>query len=236
MDNDKTLNINLETQGRGEKPDFSSDASSSRARNRTVMLTPEITGQVRARLAQEVPDPGHASGGVAPLPQGGGFEHPRGGGFAAPIQSRASGAFEAAHDGGVRGAGALPGQARVKEGIVWAKPSRVIGFLVSFDSNEYGDVYELRVGRVMVTSGAQGDANTLLLNDPSVSPMHAIMRVSERGEVQVLDQLSENGTHVKRAAGHDEHLSGDKGDLHHGDVVSFGNRSFVVCIVPRAEE
>ena len=50
MDNNK--HIGLET-AREQADGAEENENAPRARNRTVMLTPDITGQVRARLAQE---------------------------------------------------------------------------------------------------------------------------------------------------------------------------------------
>ena len=119
------------------------------------------------------------------------------------------------------------------ERVVWGKQSPIVGFLVSYDSNPNGSVFELRSGRMIVTSEAPGTGNFLVIQDESVSPMHAIMRISAGGEVQVLDQLSEFGTRIKRfGADDEEELSGDKSTVEHGDTLKFGNRSFHVCIVP----
>ena len=238
MDDDKTVNLSLEAAARGEKGEYSE--SSSRARNRTVMLTPEITGQVRARLAQ---DPSQEPLG-APAPNligaptqhlSGGFESVRGSPHAPALQGRGHSPEPVEHSR------AHPPQPqpvhRDREGIVWVKESPVVGFLVCYDVNENGQVYELRVGRVMVTNQSQGETNTLVIKSDAVSPMHAIIRVGAGGDIQVLDQLSEAGTTIRRfGSGEEEHLAGDKGNLEHGDVVKFGDRSFYVCIVPRPVE
>lgn len=227
MDNEKNLNFENAPQKESE---FSNE-SSSRARNRTVMLTPEITGQVRARIAQEL-EQGYTTPGAKP-----------------------SAAFEAAGSplpqstyapaGGQRGAqdssdfkpvAPAAGQAAAKQGIAWQKETRIVGFLISFDANPNGDVYELRSGRVMITSQAAPGSNCLVIKDDSVSPMHAIMRVSSSGEIQVLDQLSEFGTKIQRfGSTEEEQLSGDKGAVEHGDIIKFGNRKFHVCVIAVGE-
>jgi hypothetical protein len=120
---------------------------------------------------------------------------------------------------------------------VWVKEGRLIGFLVSYDKNPNGEYYELRSGRLIVTSEASSSGNFLLLLDDTVSPMHAILRVSERGAIQVLDQLSENGTCIRRyGTKQEEQLSGEKGALENGDIVKFGSRKFNVCLVAVEEE
>lgn len=236
MDNDK----NLDYEGAGTSKEDSSMDSAPRARNRTVMLTPEITGQVRARLAQELeqggpPKPEQASGGF-----GGSADRREAsafGGTPAGFTPPGSG-FGGVPDGGrarmTEDVAAAPRakSAQSGEGVFWTKPTKIVGFLVSYDKNPNGDVFELRTGRFIVTSEVAGTGNHIVIVDPSVSPMHAIVRVSDNGEVQVLDQLSEFGTTIKSyGSSKQEQLSGDKGSLEHGDIVHFGKRTFNVCIL-----
>lgn len=204
----------------------------SRARNRTVMLTPDVTSQVRNRLAQEIVD--DPSG--AP-PSRGGFETPVRGQFGGAGSRAASDAGRPtpvlAHS--VQAPTPTPA-VQTAEGVYWAKESPIIGFLVAYDRNENGEVFELRSGRLMVTTSARGDESAMVLQDDTVSPMHAVLRIDSEGGVQVLDQLSEHGTSVTRRDGTTVSLSGDKGEIRHGDVVSFGARAFHVCIIPRSNE
>ena len=227
---DSTKQGGFNDSGSDKEEEFALE-SGARARNRTVMLTPEITSQVRSRLAKEMdpaPPPAHgfrgaeAAGGSTYSPAGGHAHHeaPPPPAYTPAPPSRAA----------VSAHGARPL-------AVWGKLSPVVGFLVSYDKNPNGDVYELRSGRLIVTSEAAAAGNYMLVEDPTVSPMHAIMRISARGEIQVLDQLSEHGTKIRRFGSKDEQeLSGDKSSLEHGDVIKFGERAFHVCLVTRGDE
>jgi hypothetical protein len=125
-----------------------------------------------------------------------------------------------------------PAPTKRDKGIVWAKETPVVGFMVSYDATPNGDIFVLRSGRLMVTSDPNQGENCLVVEDPSVSPMHAILRITAAGEIQILDQLSEFGTHIRRFGSmEEEQLSGDKSSLDHGDIVKFGNRTFHICIV-----
>jgi hypothetical protein len=227
MDNDKSFGFQNLPSGSGSE---GGDAPAPRARNRTVMLTPEITGQVRARLAHDNAEgtsqpvePAHLGSGYAAQEQSSGFT-------AVGRSTRAN--TEAPMGRPAALAAPLPEPVVSAGGAVWVKKTPVVGFLVSFDSNPNGDVYELRSGRVIVTSEATGSGNFFVIHDETVSPMHAILRVSASGEVQVLDQLSEAGTRIKRIGNEQEiELLGEKGSLEHGDVVRFGKRNFHVCII-----
>ncbi len=203
----------------------------SRARNRTVMLTPDVTSQVRTRLAQELSDDASAT-----APSRGGFETPVRGQFGAAGSRSGADAGRPTPVLAHTNAPAAAPAAETAEGVYWAKESPIVGFLVAYDRNENGEVFELRSGRIMVTTSSRGEENAMVLTDDTVSPMHAILRIDSEGAVQVLDQLSEHGTSVTRRDGTTVSLSGDKGEIHHGDVVSFGARAFHVCIIPRSSE
>jgi hypothetical protein len=228
--------------------DFAPDTA-PRARNRTVMLTPDITGQVRARLQQEMEEPQvemteqisvqiqQDQSDFAPVGRGRPISaepapvadyrigRPLGG----PVHSPAAGT--PVREQTIREPAIKESAAR--EGITWLKRTKVVGFLVSYDGDPNGDVYELRVGRLLVSSEASYSNNCLVVKDDSVSLAHAILRVSQGGEIQVLDQLSDSGTKIKRFGSDvEQELSGEKSTLEHGDVVIFGKRKFHVCVIP----
>ena len=77
-----------------------------------------------------------------------------------------------------------------------------------------------------------GEEPQLLIEDPSVSALHAILRVTAESKIQVLDQLSEHGTGVTKAGQAEQDLSGTMVELDHGDKIRFGQRSFVLCVIP----
>lgn len=235
MDNDK--NVDFDEAVEESEEGFLGD-STSRARNRTVMLTPEITGEVRARLQKDMqqgpgaaPEPAGSPGGGNYAPSGGdsGFGPPP-----APMQSQPAAPAATFASPPPMNAGAAVNSS---EGVVWSKKGPIVGFLVSYDNDPNGTVFELRGGRLIVTSEAAGAGNYLVISDDTVSPMHAIMRISEDGEIQVLDQLSEYGTRIHLHNSTEiQELSGDKSTIGHGDVLVFGERTFCVCLVVRPDE
>jgi pSer/pThr/pTyr-binding forkhead associated (FHA) protein len=115
--------------------------------------------------------------------------------------------------------------------------SRIVGFFISFDKLENGEVFEIRVGRWLLTSRTTDHGDNILIDDESVSPLHAIVRATSEGKLQVLDQLSEFGTGVTRVgSSNEDEVAGAMVNLSHGDKVRFGKRHFVVCIVPKVEK
>lgn len=228
MDKDKETDFD-DTFG-AEEDDFGSDTA-SRARNRTVMLTPEITGEVRARLAKDM---GSKSIGDFLSPAGTpppivAPEVPHAPSKpAAPVQAPITSSFQPASRP------VAPQRSPEEVYSLWDAPSPVIGFLVCYEPDVNGVFVELRTGRLIVTSEPPSSGNSLIIQDESVSPMHAIMRISASGEIQVLDQLSEFGTKILHAGSkNEEELSGEKSSLSHGDIIAFGEKRFHVCLVSR---
>ncbi len=270
----------------------------SRARNRTVLLTPDAIGQVRASAAAEeaggVQDPMNellppvswdyqqpgsaAVAPEAPAPEsyssvGKGVEEVRReadsnatgrrttGKFSSPVGPAAPRAPQPAPQMGQTmvmtspapgtGFGVRPGKGSTATNLRQAAPepipapapvmrapaapkSKIIGFLISFDANKNGEVFEIRAGRWLVTSRPTDHGDFILIDDETISPLHAIIRATGEGKMQVLDQLSEFGTGVTRVdSATEEEVAGTMANVSHGDTVRFGKRNFVVCVVPK---
>jgi hypothetical protein len=118
------------------------------------------------------------------------------------------------------------------EDIIWQKATPLVGFLISLNEDTYGKYYELHAGRLVITSEPVAGGSYLLLKNETVSPMHAVLRIGMNGSLQILDQLSENGTKILRYDnGQELELSGDKAALNHGDVIQLGDCVFSVCLI-----
>lgn len=272
----------------------------SRARNRTVMLTPEMTGQVRALLYQD-PEEEQADSVNDSLQQGD-WSRPEGSGTTSLQERAKEGAdfgkdFSAARQDSPRperrggstgkidvdavnevistplsrpsdtfrrpGPVSNPGNAPRSPGLgvatggigvgrkspsesrqrpsstnlqaaVQAPTSRVIGFLVSYDKEKNGEVHQICAGRWLITSRPTDHGEYILIRDETVSPLHAIVRATQDGKVQILDQLSEFGTGVQRVGTDaEQEVAGAMVAVDHGDIVRLGKRRFVVCLVPK---
>lgn len=112
------------------------------------------------------------------------------------------------------------------------RKGKVVAFLISYDKDKNGEVYELSAGRWFITSKPTDHGESILVDDESVSPSHAIIRATEAGKVHVLDQLSEYGTYIVPAGAAQEEDANGQVALDHGCMVRFGNRRFMVCLVP----
>lgn len=228
--------------------------AASRARNKTVMLTPEMAGQMRAQIqsaAEEDSDPvsdllppiswdDSAPRSVADVARNNdaGLQH-RAQLNRAPehnvtapkhIQASTAGEVVVAEVRPKVGVDMKAGTVRV----VSSKSSKIIGFLVSYKDNENGEVIEVRQGRWLLTSKFSDQSDQqIVIDDETISPLHAIIRATADGKVDVLDQLTEYGTGLTRASGGAEiDLAGAKEKIEHGDTIRFGKREFVVCLVP----
>lgn len=114
--------------------------------------------------------------------------------------------------------------------------SKLVGFLMTFDNDSNGEVFEVRAGRWLVTSRPTEHGDFILIDDETVSPLHAILRATKDGKIQVLDQLSEYGTGVLRIGSDDEiEVAGGLENVGHGDTIRFGERYFTVCIAPEPQ-
>ena len=236
----------------------------TRARNRTVMLTPDITGQVRAKLSQggtQVATPysnrdGDVAATISPhqVAPGRGFysqmvqqpvEEERKVIIppAAPQLMQTSPVVTEEQRPGIIKAPAIHprtttqrDESDLRDLGIWVNRGPLIGFLVSYSRIKEGEVCSLRSGRMIVTSTPQTSGNYLLIDDESVSSLHAIIRITPSGEIQVLDQLSESGTFIRRFATEEEiELSGEKSFLEHGDLIRFGEIVFHVSMIMRSD-
>lgn len=111
--------------------------------------------------------------------------------------------------------------------------TQVLGFLVSYDRNPNGEIYPLRKGRWIISSRWHDQSSDcILVEDSSISFAHAIIRVDSSESVQVMDQLSSNGSGIVRLGGnYEEPLREAVSNLRQGDVIRFGERRFHLCLV-----
>lgn len=261
--------------------------AASRARNRTVMLTPDVAGNIRARLMEsDNASLSKDSGFMSPLNRGGSGaenlrdstrminrddlaafkegaankkeeERPTSKFSARELQKELAAqvsqeeefverrdfqvertepqVFEASRQQQVERSreSREEEQLPVVKQVAKSEMKKLIGFLVSFQEDANGEVVELRVGRWLITSKSSDQGDCILIKHETVSPLHAILRVSDKGAIQVLDQLSEFGTGVTREGSEEEEeIAGAMASVSHGDKLRFGERIYVVCLVP----
>jgi hypothetical protein len=109
-------------------------------------------------------------------------------------------------------------------------PQALRGFLVSFQTNQNGDFWPLKGGRITIGRAQSVDGLDIALPDATISSRHAAMHVDGiAGTVAVEDTGSTNGTYVN-----EEHIGlNGRRDLRDGDKVRFGGYTTIVKIVSR---
>ncbi len=114
--------------------------------------------------------------------------------------------------------------------------SRIIGFLISFDKTDNGEILEIREGRSHISSKVSDQDELIVIEDPTISALHAVIKASGNGDVLLLDQLSEHGSGVMHQGSHaEEDAAGVTVKIFHGDVVRLGRRYFIYCGVPKLD-
>jgi hypothetical protein len=109
-------------------------------------------------------------------------------------------------------------------------PQALRGFLVSFQTNENGEFWPLKGGRIVVGRAQSVDGLDIALPDATISSRHAALHVDGvAGTVAVEDTGSTNGTYVN-----EEHIGlNGRRDLRDGDKLRFGGYTTIVKIVSR---
>ena len=127
-------------------------------------------------------------------------------------------------------AGPPPGLAATETPPPVLGPQALRGFLVSYQTNNNGDFWPLKGGRVVVGRAQSVDGLDIPLPDATISSRHAALVVDgAAGTVAVEDTGSTNGTYVN-----EEHIGlNGKRELHDGDKVRFGGYTTIVKILSR---
>lgn len=239
MDEKKTIKFNLN--------DLEDLSSGTRAKNKTMILSPEATSNFREQLLKEtrqelgdqpegfLPDSDFertrkisTKPGIKKLSEVVGessVESPRPQRefYASPelTKQKAKTDFKEETD-------------RTGDHIVFKSKSsgkKLCGFLVCYFFNPEGEFWPIYESRIIVSKDVvRQETPTLIINHESVDSFHAILKVSQ-GKVYVLDQLSESGTTIIKNSGEELYLSGDKGEVVHGESIRFGQVEFKVCLL-----
>ncbi len=111
--------------------------------------------------------------------------------------------------------------------------TKIIGFLISYNQDENGEVFHIRKGRKLITSRPTEHGEYMLIDHPSVSPLHAIIRTTKDNKIQIMDQLSEHGTTIIKLGSNEEiEVAGGLETVENGDTLRIGEISFFVFLLP----
>lgn len=172
--------------------------------------------------AFNAPPPQPAFGQQAPAPQP--FGQP------APAPAPAPSPFGASPPAGSPAAAPAAGTAATETPPPVLGPQALRGFLISFQTNNNGDFWPLKGGRVVVGRAQSVEGLDIPLPDATISSRHAALVVDGvAGTIAVEDTGSTNGTYVN-----EEHIGlNGKRELRDGDKVRFGGFTTIVKIVTR---
>jgi FHA domain len=100
--------------------------------------------------------------------------------------------------------------------------AKIVGFLVSFETNDQGDFWVLRSGQLRVGRKDSADGLAVAIDHPTVSSSHAVLTIDPEAQLfQIEDTRSANGTVLNGRA-----ISGlGARELRDGDRVRFGGFS-----------
>jgi len=187
---------------------------------------------------QGPPQDAYQGGGFAPQQQQG-FNAPPPQPFGQPAPQQAFGQpqpaaapppspFGASPPAGAPAAGQALAATETPPPVLTAQSLR--GFLISYQTNNNGDFWPLKGGRVVVGRAQSVDGLDIPLPDATISSRHAALVVDGvAGTIAVEDTGSTNGTYVN-----EEHIGlNGKRELHDGDKVRFGGYTTIVKIVSR---
>jgi hypothetical protein len=99
--------------------------------------------------------------------------------------------------------------------LAQSEKRKLVGWLVTFSHDEYGQDYKLYVGKNKIGSGINCD---IILTDPSVSADHTTI-LFRNNEFLIKDNFSTNGTIING-------IISDEGKLVDGDELKVGNTTF----------
>jgi hypothetical protein len=113
------------------------------------------------------------------------------------------------------------------------RPSnKLIGWLVSYQSNDRGSYYELRAGRSFIGSGVIQNERLINLDPKESNTAHAVLNASPEYHVVVQDIFSDSGTFVTKSSSGEEIAVSSPVELEHGDWLRVGEMlKFQVCLI-----
>lgn len=113
------------------------------------------------------------------------------------------------------------------------KESNLVGWFVDFEK-PFGSAIELREGRFFVSSEVV-KGEDLVIDHPSLSVPHCILKAHPTNGLRVQDLMSDKGTHIKKSNEHEYRQIEDSVAVEHGDWLKLGEYEVMVCVIPAFE-
>lgn len=100
--------------------------------------------------------------------------------------------------------------------------AKLIGWLVTFSWNPFGDDFRIREGKTRIGSNPESD---IRIEDAKISSDHATL-LYRNGKLKIRDSFSTNGTFVNEEDTGDEPVT-----LSDGDTIKMGNTEFLLRLI-----
>jgi hypothetical protein len=114
------------------------------------------------------------------------------------------------------------------------KTGRLFGWMVNY-SDPNGSAIEIREGKYFIARNSIKPAD-IVVNDPSVSSPHAVLRVGMETGFEVQDLMSERGVFIRTRGGEAYKKEEDRVRVEHGDWIRIGDVEFLVSLVAHVGE
>lgn len=103
---------------------------------------------------------------------------------------------------------------------------KLVGLLVSYDTNPLGEVYRIYEGKNII--GRDATVDIPITTDSNISGTHVLILYREvEGIFWLVDQNSSNGTYLNNI------FAGEKTKLNTGDVITIGNTRLIFWAIPK---
>lgn len=116
-----------------------------------------------------------------------------------------------------------------------AKSSRLVGWLVSYGTDNRGQSFEIRSGRTFISSAQFPQDKLIMLANETVCAPHCALLASSRHKITLQDIFSKNGSFLTKAGSQEEVAVKGPIELGHGDWVRVGkDLRFQLCLIENA--
>lgn len=113
-------------------------------------------------------------------------------------------------------------------------PNRLIGWLVSYEEDEFGSAHEIRLGRTLISAENGIQARCITIPNGELSSPHSAVNATAKHRVFIQDIFSEQGTYVTRSSKEESESVEGPVELRHGDWLKFGEgHRFQLCLIDR---
>jgi hypothetical protein len=110
--------------------------------------------------------------------------------------------------------------------------NRLIGWLVSYESDELGTAHEIRAGRTLISANGGSGPRIVTIAQDDISEPHLAINADASHEVLIQDIFSEAGSFLTKTDSKEETAVEGPISVSHGDWLRVGSTTrFQVCLI-----